>query len=325
MLKRFFALIIVLALFAVCFFGCGERREDRIDIVCTVFPIYDWVRNIIGEDNEDIALHLLVKNGTDPHSYTPSPSDVAKILSCDTLIYVGGESDLWVADVLEGVINEDMREIKLLELLGERAFLEENENCFEEDCHDHDHHHDHGHEGAYDEHIWLSLKNASFLCGEIAEALSDQFSICADIYLENAEKYINRVEELDRKFEGVVSSSLRKTLLFADRFPFGYMAEDYGIECFAAFSGCSADSEASFETVTGLAKKIDEMELSCVVILENSTTALADTVISNSKSDEVRIVVMDSLQSITETQIKNGVSYLSVMEKNLDAVKTALN
>lgn len=328
MFKRIFILTVALILVVTSFSGCGSSRESgKTDIVCTVFPIYDWVRNIIGEDNDAVELHLLVKNGTDPHSYTPSPADVAKILSCDVLIYVGGESDAWVRDVLRGTAGEGMKEIKLLELLGERAFVEEDVECAEDDCHEHDHHHahEHGEENAYDEHVWLSLKNASFLCDRIKEELSKQFSESEKIYSENADKYIARIDALDARFEAAVSTSACKYLLFADRFPFRYLTEDYGIEYFAAFSGCSADSEASFETVTRLSKKIAELGLSRVVILENSTSDLAETVISGSGVSGVSVVVMDSLQSITLSDIESGATYLSLMEKNLEAVKTALN
>lgn len=309
-----------------CLCGCSDTRTDGgVDIVCTVFPIYDWVRNIVGEQ-EGISITLLVKNGTDPHSYSPTPSDIAKISSCDLLVYVGGESDSWVTDVLGGSVNEEMKVVKLLETLGDRAFVEkeiEGASCGD-DCGEHGHEHDHTHEdGAYDEHIWLSLKNAEFLCGELETSLSRLVPDRADAFSEKANAYKDKLKALDSSYEETAASSESKVLLFADRFPFRYLTEDYGIEYFAAFSGCSADVEASFETVTYLAKKIDELSLKYVVILESSDTALADTVISSSTEKNAEIIVMDSMQSITSSDIENGVSYLSVMEKNLAVVTTA--
>ncbi len=326
MLKRFFVLALALLLVITSFSGCGVSKDNgKINIVCTVFPIYDWARNIIGDNSEDISLHLLIKNGTDPHSYTPSPADVAKLLSCDILIYVGGESDGWVSEVLSGSANKNMKEIKLMEILGERAALDDHEHCLGEDCHDHEHTHSHSEENAYDEHIWLSLKNAALLCDKIGQALSEQIPDRSESFSKNNAEYVDKINFLDQSFEAAIASSPRKTLLFADRFPFRYLTEDYGIEYFAAFSGCSADAEASFETVTRLSKKIDELGLRHVVILENSSTALANTVISGSSAKDAQIVVMNSLQSITLSDIEGGATYLSVMEKNLEAVKSALS
>ena len=304
--------------FSLC--GCQRIAENNdIDIVCTVFPIYDWVMNIIG-DTEGVEVTLLVKNGTDPHSYSPTPTDIAKIYSCDMLIYVGGESDAWLEDVLDGVVNEDMVEVRLLELLGDRAFLHEHEDdvICDDDCHEH--HHEG--ENAYDEHVWLSIKNAVYLCERLLEELKPV--LAAEAIISNAEDYISSLLSLDAEYERAVSESARKTLLFADRFPFRYLTEDYGIEYFAAFSGCAADVEASFETITRLAKKTDELSLGYVLILESSDHSLAQTVIESSKSKSAGILVMDSMQSVTETDMENGVSYISIMRENLAALKTAL-
>ena len=198
---------------ASCLVGCSSQGDDgKTEIVCTVFPIYDWIKNIIGEENDDVTLTLLVKNGTDPHSYTPSPSDIAKISSCDILVYVGGESDAWVGDVLEGKKNDKMRAVKLLEILGDRAFIKSDD--------DHQHEHDHA-ENPYEEHVWLSLKNASVLCDEICKALCEELEDRSEKYQSNANTYINEIKSLDESYASVVASAKRDVLLFADRFPFG--------------------------------------------------------------------------------------------------------
>ncbi len=289
--------------------GCRSEKDDGVtDIVCTVFPIYDWVRNITGGESDVFSLSLIVQNGTDPHSYSPTPADIAKISSCDVLIYVGGESDAWVSDVLSGEVNEDMRVIKLLDLLGDRA----NEEAGHEG-------HDHA-ESVYDEHVWLSLKNAKLLCRGIFAELSEATPEMA----KRVSEYIFKLDNIDEKYMDVVLAGNTDTLLFADRFPFGYLVEDYGLKYYAAFDGCSADSEASFETVTFLAKKLNELSLKYVIILESSDRALADTVISGSDTEGVNILIMDSMQSVTESDIEEGATYLSIMEENLTILEMAL-
>lgn len=303
------------------FVGCAPRKDSgKFEIVCTVFPIYDWVRNIVGEDNDDINVTLLVKNGTDPHSYTPSPADIAKISSCDMLFYVGGESDLWVGEVINEKTNKNMVPFKLLELLGERAFISE-----EHRHHEHEHESDHDHnENAYDEHVWLSLKNAAFLCERISEVLCANLEEHSEEIEVNAKGYIEKIVALDADYTSAVASAQRDTIVFADRFPFGYLFEDYGLNYFAAFSGCSADSEATFETVTFLSKKIDELEIKYILILENSSRALAETIISSSSSASAEILVIDSMQSIISANIGEA-GYLSIMENNLSVIKVALS
>lgn len=300
-----------------CFAGCNHRGEKKgFEIVCTVFPIYDWVKNIIGEENEDITVTLIVQNGTDPHSYTPSPKDIAQISFCDLIFYVGGESDSWVSDVIKESTKKDIRVLELLDVLGDRAFLDS-------DHHDHDHSQEHS-ENVYDEHVWLSLKNAAFLCEEISEVICEEIEDSSENFKSNTERYIEKINELDADYSSAVASAKRDTLVFADRFPFRYLFEDYGLNCLAAFSGCSADSEASFETVTFLAKKIDELDIACVFILENSDRALAETIISSSASKSAEILVIDSMQSINAAKIGEA-GYLSIMENNLSVLKTALS
>ena len=311
-MKRFICIIIAIILLAASLSGCRSQKDDGVtDIVCTVFPIYDWVRNIVGEESETLTLELLVKNGTDPHSYSPTPADIARISSCDVLIYVGGESDTWVSDVLKGDVNEDMRVIRLLD-----AFDEETEG---HDGHNHDHT-----ESIYDEHIWLSLKNARELCHTISDELCEEVSESADSFKANLGKYLNEINTLDTSYSEAVISGEKDTLMFADRFPFGYLVKDYGLKYYAAFEGCSTDSDPSFETVTFLAKKLTELSLDYVIILEGSDRAFADTVISESGNDRVSILIMDSMQSITETDIEDGTTYLSVMGENLTILKMAL-
>ena len=327
-MKRILCAALVLMLVLTTFVGCERAADDgRVEIVCTVFPIYDWVDNLLDE-SDDVALRLLVNRGTDPHSYTPTPTDIAAIHASDVLIYVGGESDAWVSDVLETVKNEDIKVISLLDLLGDRAHTEETVEgmqCDDGDCHDHDHEGDDGEEhGAYDEHVWLSVKNAEILCDALAEELSEVLPDMADEIEANRAAYSDSLSALDARFEEAVAAASEKLLIFADRFPFRYLVEDYSLDYFAAFSGCSADSEASFETVVFLSDKLKESGAGVLIILESSTKDLANTVISNSGCEGVEIVVMDSMQSITARDVDAGASYLSIMEKNLAALSAAL-
>ena len=320
-MKRTICFIVAAILLIASLVGCAPKKEKGgFEIVCTVFPIYDWVRNIVGEASEDISVTLLVKNGTDPHSYTPSPADIAKISSCDLIFYVGGESDIWVSDVIKEKTNKDMKSVALLETLGDRAFVAEEHYHHE---HEHENGHDHT-ENAYDEHVWLSLKNAEFLCGKISETLCQELEECSEEIKQNAEEYIEKISSLDADYASAVASAERDTIVFADRFPFSYLFEDYDLNYFAAFSGCSADSEATFETVTFLAKKVDELEIKYLIILENSSRSLAETVISSSASKSAEILVIDSMQSINAADIGEA-GYLSIMENNLSVVKIALS
>ena len=334
-MKRFLCAALALLLLLSMLCSCElPLDDDSVEIVCTVFPIYDWVRNLIGEQTDGVSLRLLVNRGTDPHSYTPTPTDIAAIHACDVLIYVGGESDGWISDVLKTTKNEDIKIISLLDMLGDRAHIEETVEgmqCEDDDCHDHEHAHDHAHDhdhdepiGAYDEHVWLSLKNASYLCKGIADELSTALPEGAEEISENVRAYTARLDALDERAASELSKKEEDLLIFADRFPFRYLVEDYSLDYFAAFSGCSADSEASFETVVFLSDKLRESGAGALIILESSTEDLARTVISNSGAEDVDILVMDSMQSISAADVDAGVTYLSIMEKNLAVVSAAL-
>lgn len=318
-MKKIITLLATLAIVACAFVGCGEEAKSaKYTVVCTVFPQYDWVREIVGE-NDDIEIKLLSDGGVDLHNYQPTVKDVAAISTCDMFIYVGGPSDEWAEDVLKNKTNDDMTVINLFDVLGDRVKREEEIEGAEQSGHDHDHDHT-----EYDEHVWLSLLNAEVIVRDIAEKLGETDPANADEYADNAAAYIRKLGELDDKFEQCVRASERRTLLFADRFPFRYFADDYGLECYAAFQGCSAESDASFATITFLAGKVDELGLKYIVVLEGSDRKIAQSVISNTADKNQEIVVMDSLQSVSKKDIEKGATYLSLMEKNLAALTTAL-
>ena len=326
-MKRFVGVVLT-AMLILSTMGCssvGTRDNNsdskKIKVVTTVFPEYDWVREIVGDKNDKVELTLLLDNGTDLHSYQPTTEDMLKIAEADLFIYVGGESDNWVNDALKNAVNKNMKVINLMETLGDDVKEEEIVEGMEADEDDEKEGHD---EVEYDEHVWLSLGNAETIVGAISEKMSEIDPENAESYEANEEAYSERLEALDEKYEAAVNAAEGKTILFGDRFPFRYLADDYDISYYAAFAGCSAETEASFETITFLADKVDELSLPAVLTIENSDQKIAKTIIDNTKSKNQKVLSMDSMQSVKRTDIDNGVSYYSIMEGNLEVLKEAL-
>ena len=507
-MKKIFTLFLVLAMAVSLFTGCGKKNatengetdSDKLSVVTTIFPEYDWVKEILGDKAESTDLTMLLDNGVDLHSYQPTADDIIKISDCDLFIYVGGESDKWVDDALKEATNKDMKVINLLEVLGDSVKTEETVEGMQETEHAHDHSkevstfeddevqdrslsdwagdwqsaypfaldgtlddafaamaeegemtaneyktyyqngyktditnidiegdhieftyedgkkvgsdyqyvgyyiqnwstgtkaamyrfeavdrtsgapvyiefndhmieqaaaehfhirmsnesfdaiidpenswptffpadmtgeeicehmegHDHEHEEEDDEHVWLSLKNAETLVGAISDALQELDPDNKDAYTANTSAYIEKLSALDGEYQSAVDGAARKTVLFGDRFPFRYLVDDYGLSYYAAFVGCSAESEASFETVSFLAKKVDELGLPCVLTIEGKNHKIAETIVENTAEKNQKILTMDSMQSTTSEDVANGTTYLSVMEQNLSVLKEAL-
>ena len=507
-MKKMIPLFLVLTMAVGLLAGCGKKNaaengetdSNKLSVVTTIFPEYDWVREILGDKAEDTDLTMLLDNGVDLHSYQPTADDIVKISDCDLFVYVGGESDKWVDDALKEATNKDMKVIDLLEVLGDSVKTEETVEGMQETEHAHDHSkevstfedhevqdrslsdwagswqsaypfaldgtlddafaamaeegemtadeyktyyqngyktditniniegdhiaftyedgkkvgsdykyigyyiqnwstgtkaamyrfeavdrtsgapiciefndhmiesaapehfhirmsnesfdaivdpekswptffpadmtgedlcehmeghgHDHGEEK--DEHVWLSLKNAKTLVGAIADALQELDPDNKDTYAANASAYIEKLSALDGAYQSAVDGAARKTVLFGDRFPFRYLVDDYGLSYYAAFAGCSAESEASFETVSFLAKKVDELGLPCVLTIEGKNHELAETIVRNTAAKNQKVLTMDSMQSTTSEDVANGTTYLSVMEQNLSVLKEAL-
>ena len=505
-MKKIITLVLALAMAVSLFTGCGKKNNaetgesdsNKLSVVTTIFPEYDWVREILGGKAESTDLTMLLDNGVDLHSYQPTADDIVKISDCDLFIYVGGESDGWAESVLKNAANRKMKVINLLEMLGESVKTEEIVEGMQEDGHDHGHSHDeqltendiedrtlsdfagawkslhpfllngdldkfcehraeededssttkdtywekykaswqcdaekisingdtitftyadgktvsaeytyagyqpkrndegkirsvryqfettsadapkyvqfndHGHEPGEaehfhiyfgndgfdalmsgktnpffvkdalsvedildelmghdhgeekDEHVWLSLKNAKTLVGAIADALQELDPDNKDTYAANASTYIEKLSALDGAYQSAVDGAASKTVLFGDRFPFRYLVDDYGLSYYAAFAGCSAESEASFETVSFLAKKVDELKLPCVLTIEGKNHKLAETIVQSTAGKNQKVLTMDSMQSMTSKDAANGATYLSVMEQNLSVLKEAL-
>ena len=301
----------------------AEAARPRVKVVATTFPIYDWTRQVLGDRLAETDLVLLQQSGVDLHSYTPSASDLRTIASCDLFAFVGGESDEWTERALAQPGKPIRRVLSLVKALGSAAKEEKSVEGMEEEHHDHGADHDED-EHEIDEHVWLSLRNAATLVKAIAAELSALDPANAAAYRANADAYCGRLAALDREYAKVVAGAARKTVLVADRFPFRYLADDYGLEYFAAFAGCSAESEASFKTVAFLAKKVDELKLPVILTMEGARHKIAETVRRTTKSGDQRILTLDSLQS-TDGKSAKTARYLDAMAKNLEVLKEALN
>lgn len=313
--------------------GCGKQNDtnktDKLSIVTTIFPEYDWVRTVLGDKADNAEVTMLLDNGIDLHSYQPTADDIVKISDCDLFLYVGGESDGWVDDALKNATNKNMKVINLLDVLGDSVKTEEVVEGMQETEHDHDH--DHSKEVSTfedeeekDEHVWLSLKNAEVFVNAISKSLQELDPDNKDTYAANAAAYIEKLSALDGEYQAAVDAATYKTVVFGDRFPFRYLVDDYGLRYYAAFVGCSAETEASFETVSFLAKKVDELKLPCVLTIEGAQHKIAETIVRNTAEKNQKVLTMDSLQSTSSKDVANGTTYLSVMEKNLSVLKEAL-
>ena len=370
-IKHSLALALALALCLSAAMPGQAAPERRLRIVATVFPQYDWLRNVLGDELKNAELTLLQDSGVDLHNFQPSAQDIMKVSSADLFVYIGGVSDQWVKGALAEAVNKKMVAVNLMEELGdavkadtaiegmqetphdhdhgeeghdeyaheeeghdEYAHEEEghDEHAHEEEGHDeHDHEeeaHEHEHEGEEhlheDEHIWLSLRNAAALTQVLADRLSGLDPDRADVYRKNAAAYIEKLKELDEEYRKTAESAPVRTLLFADRFPFRYLMDDYGLSYYAAFSGCSAETEASFETVTFLAGKMDELKLKSVMVLEGADKHLAGTVVGSTQAKNQGVLALDSMQSVDQEAIEAGASFLGIMQNNLMVLRDAL-
>lgn len=311
--------VLFLFLSALCLAGCGgelPKDEGSLSVVCAMFPEYDWTRNLAG-DADNIEITYLIGNGTDSHSYQPTAKDMVLLETADLVIYGGGQSEQWMTDALAGdAKNPDRTVINMMEVLKDRTYTEEETEGMQEERAEE--------EPETDEHVWLSLRNAEMVCKAITEALSDKEPASKDVFTANYGAYEEKLAELDNRYVEMVAAASKDSILVVDRFPFRYLVEDYGIGYHAAFSGCSADAEASFETLVFLADRIRAGETK-VCILESSDRKLAEAAIRTAERDDCQILTLDSMQAVTKERAEEGASYLNIMESNLEALKEALN
>jgi zinc transport system substrate-binding protein len=309
--SKFIALLLMLALMCVMLFGCSGASfgDGKIKIVCSVFPEYDWVRNIVG-DVDGIEVALLVANGQELHSYEASPADVVSLKESDLVISVGGVSDKWIS---EAIADEDgVKHMRLTEISGMSLY----NVCSDSTDHAlgsaHDHEHEHTSD-EIDEHVWLSPKNAMAACRAISEELCVLDSDNAEKYKNNLNEYLKKLEELDARMTKISTGG--QTILFADRFPFVYLLEEYGLNYYAAFEGCSSDISWTPATTLELAAKLDSLSKKYVFMTESSDGELARLVISTSNYGG-KAVVLDSMQTVSKKQAETK-SYVGIMSENI--------
>lgn len=366
---RFFAVITAFLLMLSSALPVSGEAQAKLNIVVTTFPLYDWMRNILGDREKQADLTLLQDSGVDLHNYQPTAEDFVKLSEADLFVYVGGESDHWVAEAIKSVQNRRMVSVSLIDVLGSLVKNEVVIEGMQEDAHDHDddhegedhgddedshdhedeghnddhegedhgadedshdhededHDHDHDHEhDVADEHVWLSLRNTQTAVSFLKDMLAALDEANASAYEQNAQSYMDSLRELDALYASIIGQTKDPVLLFADRFPFRYLMDDYGIAYYAAFSGCSAETEASFATITFLAGKLDELKLDAVITIDGSDQRIAGAVIGASMEKGQKVLRLDSMQSVTWADIEEGAGYISIMRDNLDIIAQAL-
>ena len=323
-MKRIVAAVLCLLLLFPCVAACSEGAgKDGLTVVCTVFPFYDWATNIV-KDTEGAEVILLIGNGADAHSYQPSAEDILRIRKADLVVYAGGESDAWIEEALSQTREKEGQALRLYDAEGVTLRYISQESvvsaCKEEACEEHGYAHDHE-ATDIDEHIWLSLGNAAACVRAMTEAFGAKDEANAEEYRTHAEEYLARLQSLRASYADFAAQAKGETLLFADRFPFVYLAEEYGLGYLAAFRGCTTDTDADPDTIIRLARAADERTLSAIFVTESSDRALAETVRRTTATKDQQIVALDSLQSVTESDRESGVTYCSVMEKNLEILR----
>ena len=313
--------LLFLAILPSLFLGAFSSKNDcKTSIVCTMYPEYEWVKEVT-KGNDNINIKCLI--GNDVHSYQPSVSDIASINKSDLFIYVGGESDEWVDDALKSATKK-VNTINLLDALGDNKKIEEEKEGMEGHEHDHedgdDHDHDHDHEEEeeeYDEHVWNSLKNAKIFVNAIKDKMVALDEANKELYETNTTTYVGQIDALYNEYKAKINAGTHKTLVVADRFPFRYLFDEYGLDYYAAFSGCSTDSDASFKTVVFLANKIDELGLDNILVTTNSDGKIGESVKQNTTNKNQKLLKLDSMEAYKKED------FLSVFKKNLDVLVEA--
>ena len=324
-IKRVTALMMIFVLTAFLTGCAGIRSNNDVDngklkVITTIFAGYDFVRQIAG-DNVDLS--MLLKPGAEAHSYEPTPRDIIEIQNCDIFIYVGGENDAWIDNILDSIDSGKMRTVNLLDCVDDRYEEETVEGMDAHEEHEHEHGDEHGNEhDEWDEHVWTSPANAGQICGEIASVLEDEDPDNADTYAANCSKYIKELDKLDEYIRQIVTESPRDTIVFGDRFPVRYFIEEYGLKYYAAFPGCSQENEASAATIAFLEDKVREQNIPVIFKMELSSPNMAQTIADDTGA---AVRTFYSGHNISKDQFEAGETYLSLMYDNAEALKEALN
>ena len=323
MTKKNFVIFSLLATIAFLLCSCDffeeESDDEKISVVTTIFPQYDFARQIGGDK---IKLKMLTSPGGESHSYEPTPQDIKAVSDCDIFICAGGESDIWYNSVLKTINTENIIVISLMECIGDRLKEEEITDGMRGEKFSLNDSEEYKDEIEYDEHVWTSLKNACLISEEICSAMSRIDKKNADFYMKNTELYTEILNELDLKYQSAVENAENKVVVFGDRFPFRYLFDDYGLKYYAAFPGCSTDSDVNANTMLFLINKVKEETLPAVYYIEFSARRIADTVADETGTEPL---LLHSCHTVSKEDFDGGVTYLSLMEQNLENLKTGLN
>ncbi len=312
---------LVLLLPALILCSCTQNvsapvNSSEVNILCTGFSQYDWAKNIAASV-DTVNVDMLQKHGVDTHNFQPSADDIIRISNCSIIICTGGEADRPIFDILDSLGDNKPIVINMMaELEPHLISIDKNHSSQQ---------HIHYEFSDYDEHIWLSLKNAEILCKVISDNIISIDPDNAKTYESNTSAYLSKLSDLDKTYTDAINNSLRREIVFADRYPFAYISRDYGLTCYCAFPGCSAETDASFDTILSLSAKIDEFDLTSVMTIDRGTLNIDEAVISNSKKTDIKTLSLNSLQSVSDNEIQAGLTYISAMEENFEVIKEALN
>ena len=316
-LKRKLLAVITAAATVLSLCACSDLQHSsdsgKLKIISTVFPPYDLARQIAG-DNAEIS--ILLPPGSEIHNYEPSAKDMIAIRNCDIFLYIGGENEQWAEKLINSNDTENVTAVKLIDYV---PTLSEDED---EHDHDHDHDHDHEHEHETDEHIWTSPKNAQLMLSAVYDAICKVDPSNKQTYTKNKDAYAKQLSDLDDAYRSAVDNAKNKTIVLADKFPFRYLAHEYGLEFSAAFAACSDESEPGVSTMIKLTKTIKENNIPAVYYLEFSSTKIADTLCDETGATKL---MLHSCHNVSKQDIENNVSYVDLMKQNLENLKLTLN
>lgn len=299
---------------ALCLCSCtsqndtDNRDSGKLKIISTVFPPYDLARQIAG-DNADIS--ILLPPGSESHTYEPTAKEILEIQNCDIFLYIGGENEQWAEKIISSNKSDSVKTVKLIDCV---------KTLEEADLHEEEHHEEHSHEA--DEHIWTSPKNEQLMLTAVYDAICEADPENKAVYTKNKDSYNEQLSELDKAYKEAIDNAKNKTIIIADKFPFRYLAEEYGLDCYAAFSSCSDESEPSAAAMTSLISKIKEQNIPVVYYLEFSSTKVADTLCSETGASSL---MLHSCHNVSKEDLEKGISYVDLMKQNLENLKTALN
>ena len=312
----------------------AASQKEGLHIVCTNFPAYDFVRQIVGDK---ATVTMLLKPGAEAHSYEPSPKDIQMIQKSDLFVYVGGDSDEWVDGILDSMDKSHLKTFKMMDAVT--LHEEELAEGMQEEDHDHDHHdgkeedkdhhedkdhdhHDEEEEPEMDEHVWTSPANAVLIVKALNTAISSLDESYKDVFQKNTDAYVAKLEALDKEFRDVIDNAKRKEIIVGDRFPFLYFVKEFGLKYYAAFPGCAKETEANPATVAFLIDKVKEDGIPVVFHIEMSNEQMSRSI---AEATGAKNELLNAVHNVTAEQFKNGTTYIDLMKHNVSVLKEALN